>query len=679
MKKHILSIALTVILYMGVCSSFASPVLAEEDGNLINTIAAGETGYAIKSDGSLWAWGINVVVNGIRIQKCLTPVKVMDDIKSISGGIIKNDNSLWIQHRSIPVDWRPEFDFDYGDDPEAYNVASNQFYHFMDDVKTAGGASAIKQDNSLWLWGRDDGLYATLDALGATSEYRGYNAPTKIMDDVKAVQGGDMYTMLLKTDGSLWARGLNYVGQFGDGTTESKATFVKTMDGVKSFSTFGDGAFSHTMILKEDGSLWACGSNYDGAIGDGTATGYRAGVVVVDNDRYTPVKIMDDVKSVEASSWCSFAIKEDHSLWGWGTSISLGIGLRPEDVTASIHSDHLLPAKLMDNVADISVGVGATLILKLDGSLWGYGNNQAGQLGDGTTEQRTSPVKIMDGVMLPTAATTTPPTQPATPVHTYIYGQNRVLTSVAISQQGWTNSNTVILAPGGDANLMDALTVAPLAYQENAPILLSVENTLDPAVLAEIQRLGATRVLLVGALSQNIAAQLRAARPGLTIETLRGQDRFETANLVNARVNAPKGTFIIGYNALADAVSAASYAAANSYIIQIAQPDGSFTADTSLGGYILGGPALVSNLSGFTRLYGTDRYATNQVIRNTLAYDYTDIFIADGNTLVDALTGSVLAAKTRSAIVLTPNNNPAGTDFGGITPETKVYALGGAK
>jgi hypothetical protein len=260
----------------------------------------------------------------------------------------------------------------------------------------------------------------------------------------------------------------------------------------------------------------------------------------------------------------------------------------------------------------------------------------------------------------------------------YIYGQNRVLTAIEISKN-WPSAHTVILAPGAEANLIDALTVAPLAYQENAPILLSIDDTVDAAVAAEISRLGAAKVILVGALSENVVAQLRTLLPGLTVETLRGQDRFATADLINARVTTQNGTFIVGYNALADAVSAASYAAANGYIIQIAQPDGSFSGNTALGGYILGGPTLVADISGFTRLFGIDRYVTNKVIRDTLHFEYTYIFTADGGTLVDALTGSVLAAQSRAAIVLTPGNDPTGVDFGNITDATIVKAFGGAK
>jgi hypothetical protein len=268
---------------------------------------------------------------------------------------------------------------------------------------------------------------------------------------------------------------------------------------------------------------------------------------------------------------------------------------------------------------------------------------------------------------------------------TYIYGQNRVLTSVAISKLGWTNADTIVLAPGAEANLIDALAVAPLAYQENAPILLSVDNTIDPAVLAEIQRLGATKIIAVGALSDSLIEQLQTIFPNIEIEVLRGADRFATASLISAKINNPQGTVVVGYDAIADAVSIASWAAANAYAIHIANPDGSAnppsygSGNASGTNYILGGSTLVQDIPGYIRIYGLDRYATNLALRQALSFNNETIYTADGNTLVDALTGSVLAAKTRSAIVLTPNNDPTGVDFGDITAETKVYGFGGAK
>jgi hypothetical protein len=252
-----------------------------------------------------------------------------------------------------------------------------------------------------------------------------------------------------------------------------------------------------------------------------------------------------------------------------------------------------------------------------------------------------------------------------------ISGADRVLTSVAIARRGWTSAETVVIVPGGSANLIDALAVAPLAGQENAPILLSVNGTLSSTVEEEIARLGAKKAYIVGAVSAEVARRLAERFPSVEIIVLQGKDRYETAALVTARVREPGGVFVVGYNALADAVSASSYAAAHGYLLQIANPDGSFSLPAVSGaaqlpGYILGGPALVRDHPGYTRIYGSDRYATNEALRNALEFDFANIYVADGDTLVDALTGSALAAQSEAAIVLAPRNDLGVTDVGRI-------------
>jgi putative cell wall-binding protein len=271
---------------------------------------------------------------------------------------------------------------------------------------------------------------------------------------------------------------------------------------------------------------------------------------------------------------------------------------------------------------------------------------------------------------------------PATPAigkadFSKISGENRVLTAVAVARTGWQSAETVILAPGAPGNIVDALAAAPLAGQLQAPILIGWGNALDPAVVEELSRLGAKKIVATGALSQSLLDGLRARLPGLELEVLRGANRQETAELISQKVENPKGLIIVGYDALADAVSVASWAAANNYLIQPAEADGTFGGDTSLGGYIIGGPALVKDIPGFTRIYGPDRYATNKAVRETLQFEYDSVYTANGTTLVDALTGAALAAQTRSPIILLPGGDPAGVDFTGVTERSKLYSFGG--
>jgi alpha-tubulin suppressor-like RCC1 family protein/putative hemolysin len=330
---------------------------------------------AIKADGSLWAWGRNAegeLGDGTNIDR-IAPVKVMDNVVAVSAGpgstrAIKTDGSLWT--------WGRNHSGQLGD---GTTKDRNTPVKVMNGVKSVsssnnGSVMAIKTDASLWAWGQNgvdigDGRRGGYLGDGTTIDRL---KPVKVMDGVVAVSNGVFHSMAIKTDGSLWAWGLNEDGELGDGTTKDRHSPVKAMDSVTSVST----DWSYTMAIKTDGSLWAWGRNAGGQLGDGTTT-----------NRLKPVKVMDSVASVSHTSSRTMAIKTDGSLWVWGSNVGDG-------TTESRHS----PVKIMDSVASIFAEDSSTWAIKTDGSLWAWGYNHSGELGDGTTEWRYTPVKIMDSV-----------------------------------------------------------------------------------------------------------------------------------------------------------------------------------------------------------------------------------------------------------------------------------------
>ncbi len=265
---------------------------------------------------------------------------------------------------------------------------------------------------------------------------------------------------------------------------------------------------------------------------------------------------------------------------------------------------------------------------------------------------------------------------------TRLYGSDRIETAIAVANAGWTTADTAILAPSADANLVDALAAAPLAGK-TSPILLTENDSLNVNTAAELRKLSVTKVFVVGAINQSVVDQL--TEMGITPTVLKGAERTATAAAIASKLTNPAGSFVVGYNALADALSVASYAAANNYSILVANPDGSLPAsEVPYEGAdinIIGGPTLVKDINGARRIYGADRFDTNQAVLNALNYQYNNAYVANGTDshLVDALVSSSLAAQSDAPIVLSDTNGSAALNdvYSKLAINALVTGLGG--
>ncbi len=209
---------------------------------------------------------------------------------------------------------------------------------------------------------------------------------------VAAVSAGSFHSLFLKVDGTVWACGYNSSGQLGDGTTLSRSTAVQVMvnglplTGVKAVSA-GSG---HSLFLKTDGTVWAVGSNWAGQLGDGVES------YPPDGNTYTttPVQVpnMSGVKAIEAGSEHSLFLKTDGRVFAVGGNSSGQFG----NGTVNYYLDPVrVPVQTQTGVVAISSRSNQSFFLKSDGFLWGCGENTAGELGDGTTvSPRPTPVKM---------------------------------------------------------------------------------------------------------------------------------------------------------------------------------------------------------------------------------------------------------------------------------------------
>lgn len=318
----------------------------DEDGNLCQTVPASILeevrsvalgdfhGAAVKEDGTLWTWGCN--------DHCQVGQKRVND-KEV----------LWywtyfIPHRSVTP----------------YQTVPVQI---MEDVASVSAGdyftAAVKEDGTLWMWG--DNNYGQ---LGAAQEKNQKNStggacrktPTLTMEDVAAVACGAYHTLILKTDGTLWACGHNGYGQLGAGDTTDRDDPVQVMTDVAAISA----GFGFSAALKTDGSLWTWGRNDDGQLGTGDT-----------QDRSEPVQVMDNVAQISAGSSHMAAIKTDGTLWTWGfdqfNQLGTGQPLAGEDETRF----NPQPTQVLEDAAFVAAGTYNTLAAKTDGSLWIWGTD----------------------------------------------------------------------------------------------------------------------------------------------------------------------------------------------------------------------------------------------------------------------------------------------------------------
>lgn len=194
---------------------------------------------------------------------------------------------------------------------------------------------------------------------------------------VASVSMGEVHAVAVGADGSLWAWGSNSWGELGDGSVEDRYEPVRVMDDVVAADV---GAY-HTAAIKSDGSLWMWGANSSGQIGDGTT-----------EDRHEPVKVMDDVKDVSLEFYYSAAVRSDGSLWTWGYNDDGQLG----DGTTEDRNE---PVKVMDDVSSVSLGGMHTATVKNDGTLWTWGSNAYGRLCDDSGIGRYEPAKVMNNVV----------------------------------------------------------------------------------------------------------------------------------------------------------------------------------------------------------------------------------------------------------------------------------------
>lgn len=287
----------------------------------------------VKSDGTLWTWGQNT-----------------------HGQL--GDNT--VSHRSSPVQIGSDYNWSY--------VTTGDYYTI-----------AIKTDGTLWAWGQN--TYGELGQSDTVSR----SSPVQIgtLANWSKVDGGNNHVLATKTDGTLWAWGFNGNGELGNSTTISRSSPVQ-IGTLSTWSSVTAGS-NHGFAIKNDNTLWGWGRGAFGELGDNTT-----------NNSSSPIQIGTSFSTVSAGGYYTLAVKTDGTLWGWGYNNKYQLGLANTTTYSS-------PVQIGTGYASVSAGpdsgglnYATSLAVKTNGTLWGWGNNSDGQVGTDINvgSSVTSPVQV---------------------------------------------------------------------------------------------------------------------------------------------------------------------------------------------------------------------------------------------------------------------------------------------
>ena len=264
---------------------------------------------------------------------------------------------------------------------------------FTDWVSVSCGTNhtvGLLSDGTLWSFGGNNRGQLGIGVIEfITMNYR--SSPVSVVGgftDWVSVSSSNDQTLAIKSDGTIWGFGHNNNGQLGDNSGSNRSSPVSVVGGFTDWESVSSGSY-HTVGLLSDGTLWSFGNNYHGQLGIGLS-GYTA--------RSSPVSVIGgftDWESVSCGGNHTVGIRSNGTLWSFGYNYDgqLGIGL-------SGYYSRSSPVSVVGGFTDwesVSSGRAHTVGIRSNGTLWSFGRNTFGSIGDGTTEDRSSPVSVVGG------------------------------------------------------------------------------------------------------------------------------------------------------------------------------------------------------------------------------------------------------------------------------------------
>jgi alpha-tubulin suppressor-like RCC1 family protein len=376
---------------ISIAMGLAAGLLAAPAPAAAQSISAGsEHTLVAKPDGTVWAWGVNN--NGQLGLGSTTPndrkvpeqVPGLSDVIAVSAGYQHNlalldDGTVWA--------WGWNAFGQVGDGTSNNNRTSPvQVSGLTDVIAIAAGNSfslALKDDGTVWAWGYDGN-----GQLGDSVSLTNSTVPVQVfgLDDITHIAAGYHHGLAVKNDGTVWAWGLNNVGQLGysNNNTTSQPTPVQ-MFGVSGASKVAGGV-QHSFVLKTDGTVMGTGYNNSGELGLGNGQPAQRTTAAA-------IPSFSNVAAIVAGNRHSVALKNDGTLWTWGNheSYQLATGSNQPFFRTS-------PGQVpsINDVVLLATGSNHVITASNTGVVRTWGNAGNGKLGDGTATFTFVPLEISD-------------------------------------------------------------------------------------------------------------------------------------------------------------------------------------------------------------------------------------------------------------------------------------------
>lgn len=339
----------------------------------------------VNDDGTVWAWGVNSngqLGNGTTENKNV-PVRVKEliDVKAVAVGsyhslALKEDGTVWA--------WGKNNAGQLGDgtwEDKSQPVQVNGLAEVKSISAGNNHSLALKEDGTVWAWGGNGSCQL---GNGTTDNS---NVPVQVLErigqsltGVKWISAGNGYSLVVKNDGTIWAWGSNGNGRLGDGTKETRILPVQAQ-GLTDVLMVSAG-HNHSVALKNNGTVWTWGKNNQSQLGFSG-----------DRDRIIPAPVagISDINYAVAGCQHSLTVKRDGTAWGCGQNVYGQLG----DGTNSNAGPILVQVAVLSDTKTVVAGNGFSMAVKSDGTLWTWGRNNYGQLGDGTMVDRNTPGQIL--------------------------------------------------------------------------------------------------------------------------------------------------------------------------------------------------------------------------------------------------------------------------------------------